>query len=173
MTHSKHRSTGLLAAGVVLGLLAGAPTVEAKDEFPREVARHLNARTNPPCGLCHEYGKTGNGTLVTPFAWAMRARGMGGGGSLTGALDRVAADQVDSDGDGAPDVAEIVAGTDPNSAASTPANPGAVADPKLGCAVAGGADAGAVGAIFALASLIVGVGARRRSSRPLAAAGIE
>jgi hypothetical protein len=133
--HSKRWSVGLFVGVVSLALFAGP--ARAKDEFPGELARHLGAKTNPPCGLCHEYGKTGGATLVTPFAWAMRARGMTDGSSLIGALDRLAADKVDSDGDGALDVDEIIAGTDPNSVASTLSHPGAVGDPQLGCSVAG------------------------------------
>ena len=110
----------------------------AKERFPGEIAQHLGAPAAPPCGVCHEYGKTGGDTLVTPFAWAMRARGMSGGGSsLTDALDRVRTDAVDSDGDGVTDINELIVGTDPNSAASSPASPGSFVDPQLGCAVGG------------------------------------
>jgi Bacterial TSP3 repeat len=134
------RSRLTLTAVLVWSSLAGA--ARAKEQFPREIADHLGAKTAPPCGVCHEYAKTGGDTLVTPFAWGMRARGLTGQGTLLAALDRVRADGVDSDGDGATDVDELIAGTDPNSAASTPARPGLVEDPKLGCAVAGPGGAG-------------------------------
>jgi hypothetical protein len=120
---------------VLVFVLSWSSGARAKEEFPGQIARHLGAQSNPPCGLCHQYAKTGGDTLVTPFAWGMRARGLTGEGDLIGALDRVRTDKVDSDGDGTTDTDEIVAGSDPNSAASTPTSPGAVGDPQLGCAI--------------------------------------
>ena len=137
----------------VMGLTVVA---QAKERFPGEIAQHLGASAAPPCGVCHEYGKTGGDTLVTPFAWAMRARGMtGGGGSLTDALDRMRTDAVDSDGDGVTDINELIVGTDPNSAASSPASPGSFVDPQLGCAVGG--DERAADAQRGLPGLLIGV----------------
>jgi hypothetical protein len=144
--------------------LAWGAAADAKEEFPREMARHLAAATDPPCGVCHQDAKTGKDTLVTPFAWGMRARGMTGQDTLLGALDRVRADAVDSDGDGTTDVAELIAGTDPNSAASTPASPGTVRDPQLGCAVAPGPRRGGA-KTFAFAALVAMCLARCRSKR--------
>lgn len=172
--HTKQRSMGLLAVATALGFLARQPLVEAKEPFPGMVARHLQAPREPPCGLCHEYGKTGGSTLVTPFAWAMRARGLTGESSLLASLDRVAADGVDSDGDGSADVEEIVAGTDPNTAASTPAHPGTVADPQLGCAVASGAPVTPAASLLALTVLFLAATRRRRAvggTSPAAAPG--
>lgn len=146
----------------VLGLCIGMPTAQAKEEFPRQIAEHLGAPSPPPCSLCHQYGKTGKDTLVTPFAWAMRARGMTGGSSLTEALDRMAADRVDSDGDGVTDLDEIVAGTDPNSAASTPGAPGTVVDPQLGCRLGGEANQ-RCGPTWLL--VVAGMAARRSKRR--------
>lgn len=148
----------------LFALLGSARAARAKERFPGDIAQHLGASTLPACGICHQDGKTGKDTLVTPFAWTMRARGLSGSNTLIPALDRVAADGVDSDGDGASDVAEIVAGTDPNSAASTPADPGLVGDPKLGCTVGGGAvQRGDAGAVALLA--VGGVLAWRRRRR--------
>jgi hypothetical protein len=145
--------------------LASSASAEAKEEFPREMARHLAAASDPPCGVCHQDGKTGKDTLVTPFAWAMRARGMTGQDTLLGALDRVRADAVDSDGDGATDVDELIAGSDPNSAASTPAMPGTVRDPQLGCAVARGSREGGARTLGLVALIAMCLFRRRRARR--------
>jgi hypothetical protein len=155
---------GWLGLTLSAALMSGA-SAEAKEEFPHEMARHLAAASDPPCGVCHQDAKTGKDTLVTPFAWGMRARGMTGQDTLLGALDRVRANAVDSDGDGTTDVDELIAGTDPNSAASTPSMPGTVRDPQLGCAVAQGPrrDGGARTLVFA--ALVALCLSRRRSSQ--------
>ena len=128
----------VLWAGLAVAIVITGPRgAAAKEEFPGRIAADLGAPEAPPCGLCHQNGKTGGDTLVTPFAWAMRARGLTGEGSLDQALARVQADRVDSDGDGITDTDEIIAGTDPNSAASSPSTPGSPGDPQLGCAVGG------------------------------------
>lgn len=132
----------------MLTLLGSAAPVRAREQYPREIANHLGSNTPYPlCSLCHQDGKTGKDTLVTPFALGMRARGMGDGkgSALTGALDRVRADGVDSDGDGATDIEELMAGSDPNASTSTPSSPGSVTDPQLGCTVAAGEQYGKAG----------------------------
>lgn len=70
----------------------------------------------PPCSLCHLRGSTGAGTAQTPFALSMKARGLQAKDdvSLTNALDAMDRDHVDSDGDGVPDIQELLDDTDPN-----------------------------------------------------------
>ena len=160
-------STTSVTAAVCLAtatFFAGAHGAQAKEQFPGEIAAHLLAPSAPPCGICHEYGKTGKDTLVTPFAWAMRARGLTGGGSaLTNALDRMRVDAVDSDGDSATDIDELIAGTDPNSAASRPSAPGSFGDPQLGCAVAAGAGQGSCRWAAAFGLALAGLFCKRRA----------
>ena len=86
------RSHVTLAAVLVFSSLSGA--ARAKEQFPKEIAAHLGAQATPPCGVCHQYAKTGGDTLVTPFAWGMRARGLTGQDTLLPALDRVRADEL-------------------------------------------------------------------------------
>ncbi len=63
----------------------------------------------------------------------MRARGLVAydTNSLATALTALTAEKKDSDEDGTPDIAELMAGTDPN----TGAGDAAVAAPEYGCAV--------------------------------------
>jgi hypothetical protein len=145
--------------------LAWGSTAEAKEGFPRDMARHLGATSNAPCGVCHQDGKLGKDTIVTPFGWALRARGFSGQDTLLQALDRLRADGVDSDGDGATDVDELIVGSDPNSAASTPGMPGTVSDPKLGCALAGDARGGGGDTLGFAALAVAGLAWRRRARR--------
>jgi Bacterial TSP3 repeat len=159
------KSSRYLPVLTLAAVLATSMSAEAKQEFPGEIARHLGAPSDPPCGVCHQDAKTGKDTLVTPFAWAMRARGMTSQDTLLGALDRLRSDAVDSDGDGATDVDELIAGSDPNSAASTPAMPGTVRDPQLGCTMAGRAREGGAGTLSFAAFVTVCLVRRRRASR--------
>jgi hypothetical protein len=93
-------------------------TVEARatPNFPPEIHAHLGLTADPPCAICHQGGVTGLGTVTTPFGKAMRARGLVPFdiGTLDAALDKMAADKVDSLGDGTPDIDDLKAGRDPN-----------------------------------------------------------
>jgi hypothetical protein len=141
-------SAGAARLAVTFGLLCAlAPVSSARATrgLPGQIRSSLALGYMPQCSLCHEAGKTGNGTVFTPFALSARARGLtasGGGGSsgshtspVSIALTQMATDQVDSDGDGVTDVEELKAGTDPNVPGAVPM---ALADPTYGCSTAGG-----------------------------------
>ncbi len=104
---------------VALGCFGFATRARAKAEFPSEIAGDLSLSYQVPCSVCHAQGNTGSATPITPFALSMRARGLSGGNdTLVSALAKLESDAVDSDGDGTTDVAELKAGTDPNSSAN-------------------------------------------------------
>ena len=115
----------LLAVAVLAGGLAHASSI-----YPPEVHSHLALSYTPDCSLCHANGQTGFGTVTTPFGKSMRARGLVAQNiaSLDTALDALAAEKTDSDGDGTPDIDELKAGTDPNVAGGS-----AVPPPSYGC----------------------------------------
>lgn len=128
-----------LALGLVLApsmTLSGRAL--AVSRFPSLIYHHLYAHYTvppyqPPCSLCHSRGSTGPGTAQTPFALSMKARGLdpNNTNSVAPALDAMQRDNVDSDGDGVPDIQEIEDDTDPN----TPANVSLTGEtgPQAGC----------------------------------------
>jgi hypothetical protein len=135
----------LLVASVVC-----APRVHAREPLSPEVAAQLSLSYVPACTLCHSAGAEG-GPADTPFATAMRARGLSASAdSVAPALDRLRRDGVDSDGDGTGDIDEIIAATDPN------ADGGGCA-----CAAAGAADATS---LYAPALMLLSLASRRRAA---------
>lgn len=148
------------AAGLAFAtaaLLSGA--AHARPEFPPDIAQHVSATVVPACSVCHLEGKTGGITVVTPFALALRAHGFGDTSrSLNDALNQMAADATDTDGDGASDVDELRAGTDPNS----PVPGAATADPSYGC----GVGSRPCRAGWATPALLVALTVLRRRARP-------
>ena len=117
-----------LAIWILLGAALAARPARATPNFPGALEGDLALASPPACSLCHFGGITQKGTVNTPFGRAMRAHGLLAYNetALRAALDQLAQERVDSDGDGTDDIDELQAGTDPN----TPA-PGA-----------GGGDAG-------------------------------
>lgn len=98
---------------------------------------HLDIGPTPPCDVCHRAPSEPVGAADQPFSMALSERGLvaSNDASLASALDKMQADGVDSDGDGARDLDELSWGGNPN-----------VADvlevqghepPSYGCALAG------------------------------------
>lgn len=147
-----------------IGIATAAWTGEARAStgYSDEVRRHLALSYAPKCSLCHE-GADG-GTVDTPFAKSMLARGMRGGGDLASvdaALDAMTKDKVDSDGDGAIDVDELAYGGDPNVADKTQGSGPAA---TYGCGVTRARSDGPAAAVL-LAIAFALARATRRSGR--------
>jgi hypothetical protein len=141
----------VLVAGV-----AAASAAWAREQFPGIVATTLEGSQPahvPPCSVCHLGGKTSGATVFTPFAWAMRLRGLSGStSSVRAAILKVQSDGVDSDGDGVTDADEIIRGTDPNSAGGATD----LQDPQLGCNLGGRIPSGGgLGAALAVAAFLL------------------
>lgn len=148
----------LLALLAVASMPVGV--ARASRRFPEEIRRDLSLDYTPQCSLCHVRGNAGSGTANTPFAISARARGLTGGNQqlLLTALQAMKSDGVDSDGDGVGDIAELIAGTDPNVYGPEAVN--ARIDPTYGCASTGGA-----GAAGLIATLLIALSIGRRRAR--------
>jgi len=118
-------------AGAVLAMFT-ATSAGASQPYTEEVRAALELSYTPACTLCHRAGAdAGDWIADTPFGKSMVARGLlsatqaeressftiDGGAldpTLVTALQRMRSDGVDSDGDGAEDVDELVWKSDPN-----------------------------------------------------------
>ena len=154
MTQVKQRLASVVL--IALGQFGWIASAQAVAEFPGQIQSDLALSYQVPCSVCHIKGNTAASTPITPFALSLRSRGLAGElSSLSTALARSEADGVDSDGDGTSDIAELRAGTDPNSSA----NASIVNDqePGYGCGGTAPHGHGATGlaGIFGLAWLLV------------------
>lgn len=149
---SSDRFTKLLGAFAAFGAIGlSVSTAGATPTFPAVIAEKLSVAA-PECTLCHA-GTPGPGTAVTPFAKTLKTRGLvpNNEDSLKTALDAIAAEGKDSDGDGTPDIRELEDGTDPNSAPGD----GAIT-PEYGCEIGRGLRVdGSAGAVPALAFVLL------------------
>ncbi|MFI5300718.1 MAG: thrombospondin type 3 repeat-containing protein [Polyangiales bacterium] len=156
-----------LALLAVAATMVSARTAYAVSAFPRTIESQLALGYQPPCSICHEYGKTGSGTVITPFGLSLRTRGLVSSdkNSIKTALNSDESDAEDSDGDGIPDTVELVNGTDPNSASNASIIPSESPAAQLGCGVrrtpGGGSFASAMGIVAAV--LAARTGKRKRS----------
>jgi len=121
---------------IFLALLLTTGAVRASENYPEVIRATVPTNQALPCTLCHTLADGGEGAVTTTFGRHMLEFGMTGSdpASLQRALRRNAARGWDSDGDGVPDIEELVYGTDP----STPA---LSSGPALmhGCSVGRGA----------------------------------
>jgi MYXO-CTERM domain-containing protein len=130
-------------------------TAAANPKYPAIVYNELGLDVAPACTLCHRDNLGGLGTVEKPFGLELMDRGLtatNGADELPGLLDDMETDEVDSDGDGVGDIAELKDGTDPNVAGST------LSPPKYGCL---STTSGTVPAAL-LALLALGLVRRRR-----------
>ncbi len=112
---------------VVCAVFFAPGLAHATPNFPPAIQSHLSLAAAPDCSICHTDGdQGGKGTANTPFALNMKSRGLTefDVDSLNAALDKMAADHVDSAGDCLDDIDELKAGHDPNQ----PDPPGSCAD---------------------------------------------
>lgn len=125
------RSLRAATAGFLM-IVTVAPAAHATPTFPATLAAHLGLSSAPDCSLCHT-ATPQRGNVTTPFGTSMRERGLRAydEASLRTALDALAAEKKDSDGDGAPDIDELKAGTNPNGGAGETIVPG------YGCGLVG------------------------------------
>jgi hypothetical protein len=146
-----------MRAPVILLVSVLAAPAAASPGVPAEIAAHLGAPT-PPCTICHQ-GTPGLGTATTAFATALKARGLvpGNLASLDTALDALAAEGHDSNGNGISDIDELKAGNDPNALTG-----GSTVTPTYGCVGAVAPARPRPGAAALLAAFLAGLVALRR-----------
>jgi hypothetical protein len=99
----------------MLTLLLSA--AHASPDYPGHLQTEQGVPCAPPCTLCHDSNLGGTGTVTSDFGQALLARGLTGGSSfdtLDAALTALADEGLDGDGDGTPDVDELLSGDDPN-----------------------------------------------------------
>jgi len=140
----KRMSVSVLIYGILLSV-----NVSAMPTFPGDIQSYLHLSYTPQCTLCHG-SVTGGGPVVQPFGEAMLAAGLtvSGGSSLTNALDTLAKNKTDSNGNGIPDIDELKAGTNPNPD-KTPLQYG------CGAKIAPGSPLGWQVPIFALTAIVL------------------
>jgi hypothetical protein len=156
----RRRMRRIAPASLFAALLLAPAAAFASAGYPGALASDLGLSKAPGCDLCHRAATAPVGPADTPFARSMIARGLVASDvhSLAGALDRMRADGVDSDGDGAEDLDELSWGGNPNHA-DLPAA-GRIEAVEYGCSQSGGA-AGEGAVALAMAAAVAVTLSRR------------
>jgi hypothetical protein len=147
-------------------LLVAMPC-RAFPEYPGIVQATLRLSAPPACTLCHTDPNGGQGTAQQKFALTLKQFGltnMEDFKELETVLQDVDACNVDSDGDGVPDIVELQKGTNPNDGSGPPKSDCGdvkqVPSLQTGCAVA--SHGAGWGAALVVATLSLGALGRRR-----------
>lgn len=161
-----------LSAALGLAVLVGSGLAQASPNYPDALKSDLGLSCAVTCSLCHSGGQTGAGTVNTPFGASIRAHGLVSSdtASLQAALDAMGMDLTDSDGDGTPDVEELVACGNPNGTSGGASS--AAPPPAYGCgaSVAPPGPSSPTAWLAALGGLAVVLVARRGRARRRSAA---
>ena len=108
------RQLSTFGAAAALLLLSPA-RAHAHSTFPTLIAANLDMPCVPACTICHKDTLGGFGTVNEPFGKAMQGAGLNFIEPTLGpALAKLEQEQIDSDGDGESDIAELREGRDPN-----------------------------------------------------------
>jgi hypothetical protein len=160
------KTAALLSLGSSLALCCLASSAAASKTFPEALRQQLGlpkiAGPGMGCQLCHRDDNGGVMTATKPFGRTLVQTGVQGGNvpSLRSALTELEASGKDSDEDGAGDIAELKADTDPNTASGAGGgagdSPGAsesedIPLPETGCSLASARTRGGAGILFGLA----------------------
>jgi hypothetical protein len=168
----------VFALAIALAVGVASTPARASPSFPTDIAAQPGATCAPDCTVCHATESGGSGTVVKPFGRALVMLGLvaESESSLLAALDAARSEGLDVGCDGVPDVDELFACRDPNTAGDgggACGAGGASADPipQYGCAVArssratDGALPGACGAgVFLTLGALGLLGLRRRTA---------
>jgi hypothetical protein len=162
-----------LALGLSLVWTSLAFTAAASKTFPEALRQKLElpeiAGPGMGCQLCHRDDNGGLMTATKPFARTLIQSGAQGANvpSLLSALTQVEADGADSDHDGTADIAELKAGTDPNTASGAGGSPSEsetddIPLPQTGCTLALGTTHGSAWTLLGVALFLL---VRRRPAQ--------
>ncbi len=112
-----------------------ASAAHAHPDFPSDVAQDLGLAAPPDCSICHQGSIQSAATAIQPFVNVLRQLGLSDADDPSALKNALLADEaceIDSDGDGVPDVTELKHGTNPSD------GPG---PPRSGCTAAEGGTA--------------------------------